>query len=141
MKFSAKQRQRILEQCARRDTNDSICAVSRRYGLASNGQTLLRWMRQWNGTTESLREREHPGRPRILTRTQVHNSIRQPVIAANRAHRCINYSMIHRQLQQEHHLDVSVRTVRRYGRRDVGIRNRRVQRKTPHERNHTRTRT
>ena len=138
MKFSAEQRQRILQQCSLHDRFNGLCAVSRRWGLSPDGKTLQRWFRQWDGTVESLKERSRSGRPRLLTAAQVHNRILQPVVAANRAHRCINYASVHPALQQNENVRVSLRTVRRYGRVATGIKNRRTQRKTAHEGKHTR---
>jgi len=59
MKFSAEQRQRILQQCSLHDRFNGLCAVSRRWGLSPDGKTLQRWFRQWDGTVESLKERSH----------------------------------------------------------------------------------
>src|SRR5690242_4568263 len=73
MKFSAELKQHILTQYRAHSRSDSYRALSRRYGLSSNGLTIKRWMRRWDGTVSSLHDHPRPGRPHILTRQQVHN--------------------------------------------------------------------
>lgn len=139
MKYSAEQQHHILTQYCAHSRSDSYRALSRRYGLSSNGVTINRWMKRWDGTVASLTQRQRPGRPRLLTPRQVHNYIRQPITAANRRRTCINYSVVHQQLSRHVTVHVSRRTVRRYGKEQCGVKQKRTQARSPHERSHLHT--
>lgn len=141
MKFSAELKQHILTQYTAHSIDNSYRALSRRYGLASDGRTIKRWMKQWDGTAASLNDGHRSGRPRLLTDIEVHNNIHQPVVAANRRHECIDYSSLHRRLTHTIHKRVSLRTVQRYGRQRSGVRGKRARRLSSHERTHTHTHT
>lgn len=136
MKFSAEQKQRILSQYSPHSRDYSYRALSRRYNLSPDGRTIKKWRQQWDGTVSSLRGRRRPGRPRILTPTQVHNHIHQPIVAANRRHECINYATIHHRVTDSLQVNVSRSTIRRYGYNSIGIRQRRVVRRSPVECNY-----
>lgn len=134
MKFSTDLMQHILTQHTADPHNNSLRALSRRYHLTSNGSTIKKWMQRWNGTATSLAERKKKGRPCILTPLQIHNHIHQPIVAANRAHRRIDYRTVHRRMLRDTPLRVSLRTMQRYGLRRGDIRSQRTHIRCPHER-------
>lgn len=136
MKFDAELKHHILSQYSPRQRSSSLRALSRRYGLGSRGSTIAKWLRRWDGTAASLQERTRPGRPPTLTRRQVHNHIHQPVVAANRAHRCIDYPTVHRRLLDKTESRVSLRTVQRLGKERAHIKPLIPQRRSAPERKH-----
>lgn len=134
MKFSAEQKQHIVSQCSAAGENMSLRALSRQYGLSSKGSTLSRWMRRYDGSAASLKDKQRSGRPRILTQQEVHNHIREPIISHNRKHTPINYKQIHTLIRQRTQKRPSLQTVRRYGLEIVNAKQRRVRRRTSTER-------
>jgi transposase len=138
MKFSAEQRHHILTAYTPNSRNNSLRALSIQYGLAADGRTIKRWLKRWDGTVASLQDRKSSGRPRLLTPTLVHNHIRQPIIASNRSHVRVSYTDIHNRIRERNPVQISLRSVRRYGQVVVGARQLRTRRQSVDERKHTR---
>ena len=111
---SPQQKHDILRHIrSRRDDEDPV-NVAAQHGVYVDRKTIWRWQQRWNGTSHSLEHKIGAGRHRILTATQVSRLIRQPILAANRAHRSITYTSLHPLVKQKTHTNVSIRTIRRY---------------------------
>jgi hypothetical protein len=134
-KYSPELKHRILTRYTSDPDTNSYRSLSLLYGLAPDGRTIKRWKKQWNGTLASLRDKQRSGRPRLLTRQQVHSYIRQPVVASNRSHTPINYPTLHTRISQTNAAPVSLRSVQRYGASAVGIKPMTTRLKTAHESN------
>lgn len=120
--LSAEAKHAILLEYQPRSATHSFSALAARHSISGGSQTLEKWFQRWNGTVESLTRRSGSGRPRALTTTQVQRYIRQPVLQANRAHRAIHYPDLMPRLRQQTRQSVSLRTVQRYGRNELKIR-------------------
>lgn len=136
-KFTAEQKQLILSQYSAHDHSRSYRSLAHQYGISKDGRTVRRWMKRWDGTIESLKQRKGAGRPRILTPLQAHNHITQPVTAANRRHQPIHYRSIHTRLQHSLNKSMSLRSVQRYGRSMCKIKDKTVIPRESSERKHS----
>ena len=94
---------------------------------------LQRWHAQWDGTAASLKEGKSSGRPRVLNRAQVSRHVRAPILAANRAHRAIHYSELLPTVRQKTGAEVSLRSLQRYGKEELGARDKHSKKRTADE--------
>ena len=60
------------------------------------------------------------GRPRALSKREVQQHVRTPILRANRAHKAVHYSKLLPGVQQKTGKELSLRTLQRYG-KDVVI--------------------
>lgn len=123
--LSAEAKHAILLEYQPRSATHSFSALAARHSISGGAQTLEKWFQRWNHTVESLKRHSGSGRPRALTATQVQRYIRQPVLQANRAHRAIHYPELMPRLRQTSARSVSLRTVQRYGQKELKIRDKR----------------
>lgn len=123
--LSADAKHAILLQYRSRSAAHCFAALAARHSIAGGERSVRRWHQQWNGTAESLKRNRGSGRPRALTTTQVQRYIRQPILQANRAHRAIHYPSLLPRLRQTNAASVSLRTVQRYGQKELKIRDKR----------------
>lgn len=103
------------------------------YGGGLAHTTIERWYNRWNGTEESLERREGSGVHRLLSREEAKDTIDTIVRASNRNHDPINYSSIHREVEEKTGSSLSLSTLRRYGHEDAGIRYKRTKIRTEQE--------
>ena len=82
----------ILLEYSPRDATRSFAALASRHAIAGGKGTVLRWHSRWDGTVASLKRKEGSGKQRLLSRRQVQQHIRAPILAANRSHRAIHYT-------------------------------------------------
>ena len=59
--------------------------------------------------------------------------IRAPILAANRAHRAIHYTELLPQVQQATGKQLSIQTLRRYGKEELGVKQKRGVKRTANE--------
>ena len=113
----------ILLEYIPRSRAYSFAALAQRHNIRGGRKTIQRWHHQWDGTAVSLKERKSTGRPRILTRQQVQQHIRQPILDANRTATAIHYPQLRPRIQSETGRNPSIRTIRRYGKNELQARN------------------
>ena len=94
---------------------------------------MRRWHMQWDGTAASLQHKEGAGRPRALSRREVQQHVRSPILRANRAHKAVHYPAVADTVRQRTGKEVSLRTVRRYGKEELGARQRKGKKRTAEE--------
>ena len=111
----------------------SFSAPAAKHGITGGKRTVQNWHKQENGTIEPLERKAVAGRPRILTRAQVNRHIRTPIRAANRAHRAIHYTSLLPQVRQKTETDISLRTLQRYGKEEIGATNKRTRKRAADE--------
>jgi transposase len=98
-------------------------ALAKKYSIQGGKSVVCRWYAQWNGTVESLEEKKHTGRKHKLSEEDTQQLIEQPVEEALQKKQKINYSDIHQKIQSKPaHSDISLRTVQRIGKRELGLR-------------------
>lgn len=132
--LSAEAKHHILLEYAPGDATRSFAALARRHGIEGGGQTVGRWHARWNGTADSLKERERSGRPPALSAEQVDEYVRAPIRAANRAHRAIHYPDLLSSLRSATGADISLRTLQRHGEEELAVKQKRGIKRTANER-------
>ena len=98
---------------------------------------LQRWHERWNGTPQSLKEESRSGRPRRLSRGEVQCDVAGPILRANRSHTSVHYSAVVTEVREKTGAEISLRTVQRYGKEELGVRQRRGKKRTAEERQYT----
>lgn len=127
---SADAKHAILLEYRPRSQQHSLAALARRHNIAGAERTLHNWLQRWDGTAASLMHRRGAGRPRILTRAEVKQCLHAPLLAANRAHRAIHYTDMLPQVQRETRSSISLRSLRRYGKKELRAKNRKTTKRT-----------
>jgi hypothetical protein len=97
----------------------SFAALAAAHGVPGGKKTVERWYKQWDGTARSLERRPVSGRPRVLSRAEVSRHVRAPILAANRAHKPIHYTQLLPKVQEKTRKELSIRTLRRYGKEEL----------------------
>lgn len=131
--FSAEAKQHILLEYRARSPTRSFSSLAARHGVGGGADTVYRWYRRWDGTQRSLEKRERSGRPRVLSKREVQQHVRAPILRANRAHKAVHYSALLPSVREKTGKEVSARTVRRYGKEELGARQRRGKKRTADE--------
>ena len=127
------QKHSILLEYIPRSTTHSFAALAARHGVAGGGNTVQIWHQRWDGTAASLQRKEGGGRPRALSRREVQQHVRTPLLRANRAHKAVRYSTLLPTVRVKTGKEVSARTVRRYGKEELGAKQRRGKKRTAEE--------
>jgi len=131
--ISADIKHTILLQYSAHDTSRSFSALARRHGVKGGGRTVQRWHSRWNGTSQSLERHEGSGVTHILTPSEVSRHIRAPILAANRSHRSVSYTKLLPEVQRKTRKTVSLRTIQRIGKEQLGIKSQHTEKKTQQE--------
>jgi hypothetical protein len=131
--FSADTKHHILLEYRAGDAARSFSALALRHAVKGGKRTVQRWHRQWDGTPASLQRRQGSGKACLLSRAQVSRHIRAPILAANRAHRAISYTQLLPRVQSKTGKLVSIRTLRRYGKEQLLVMQRRSKKRTADE--------
>ncbi len=124
--FTADQKQLILEQYSPRDRIHSFSALAQQFRVAGGKGTVQRWYKHWNGTVESLQHRKRSGRPSVLKKEERRRHVLQPIQRRNRSHHPILYPELLSRVVTNSGRQLSLRTLRRYGKKDEGIKYRRT---------------
>lgn len=131
--LNAEAKHHILLEYAPRDAARSFAALAARHAVKGGWQLLQRWYQRWDGTPASLQERVRSGRPRLLSRAQVSRHVRAPILAANRAHRAINYAELLPRVRAATGSSLSLRSLQRYGKAELGAQQKRTKKRTAAE--------
>jgi len=131
--FSPEQKHSILLHLQSRRADQSPDDIARLHGVSGGRRTLNNWRQKWDGSAASLEHKQGAGRPRLLTFTQVKQLIHTPIVKKNRAHTAINYPQLLPSVQQKSGTQIALRTLRRYGKRDAGIKMKHTKRETVNE--------
>ena len=94
---------------------------------------MRRWHARWDGTVHSLKEKRRQGRPRTLSRAEVSRHVRAPLLAANRAHRAVHYTTLLPSVKARTGKQLSIQTLRRYGKEELGAKQKRNKKRTAGE--------
>src|SRR4051794_25352342 len=113
--FTPSQKQLILTQYSTRRPTPSFHSLADEYKVAGGHKTISRWHAQWNGTIASLLPKKRSSRPRILNKSEVTRYVRQSIQRKNRSHQAVHYTELLPRVVQNSGREVSVRTLRRYG--------------------------
>lgn len=124
----------ILQQYRPHSPTHSFAALAVQAGSGVTAQAVANWDKRWNGTAASLQHRAGAGRPRVLSGVQVARHILPRIRSANRKHQAIHYPDILPAVRSATHTSVSLRSIRRYGKEQLGVKQKRVKIRTARER-------
>lgn len=130
---SAETKHSILLEYSPRSPTHSFAALAARHGVCGGKSTVARWHQQWDGTARSLQRKAGSGKQRLLSRAQVSRHIRAPILAANRAHRAISYTQLLPSVRAKTGVELSLRTLRRYGKVEQGAKHKHTKKRTAAE--------
>lgn len=68
-----------------------------------------------------------------MSRKEVQQHVRAPILRANRAHKAVHYPAVVESVRQRTGKEVSLRTLRRYGKEELGARQRKGKKRTAEE--------
>ena len=91
---------------------------------------MRHWHDRWDGSAISLKRRAGSGRPRKLSSRQAQQHIRKPILAANRKHRPISYTQLLPSVQAATASQLSLRTLRRYGKEELRVKSKATKKRT-----------
>ena len=131
--LNAETKHAILLEYTPRSATHSFVALAQRHGIAGGAKVLQRWHARWDATAASMKEGKSSGRPRVLNRAQVSRHVRAPILAANRAHRAIHYSELLPTVRQKTGTEVSLRSLQRYGKEELGAKQKHTKKRTAAE--------
>jgi transposase len=131
--FTPQLKHHILKHYSVHSRDRSFAALARLYAVPGGKQTVQQWHRRWNGSAASLENKARSGRPRTLTRRQVNDYIRTPIKNKRRAHATVHYPDLLPALRQKIGKQISLRTLQRYGKEELGIKLKHTQRRTASE--------
>jgi transposase len=114
-------------------------SLSEQYNIKGGRMTISRWLQQWDGTPESLERKESSGRPTLLTSKQIRDTIQLPIRNKNRSSQPIHYPDLLPSITKKTGKKISVETIRRIGREQLGIKQKRTNKRTTVESKHTHT--
>jgi transposase len=131
--LSAEVKHHILLEYSPRSPTHSFSALAARHAIPGGRQTVQQWHARWDGTARSLERRVGSGRERTLSSRQVQQHVRAPILRANRAHRVVHYTQLLPSVRQKSGTEVSLRTLQRYGREELGAKQKHTKKRTAEE--------
>lgn len=137
--ITAQQKHDILIHVRDRRGNEQPEEIAARHGVAAGRSTVYSWLQQWDGTPRSLERKAGSGKQRTLSAAEVQRHVRAPILAANRAARAVHYPSLLASVRQKTGKPVSIQTLRRYGKEELGAKQRRGKKRTADESQCTRT--
>lgn len=131
--ITAQQKHDILVHVRDRRGSEQPEQIAARHGVAAGRSTVYSWLQQWDGTPRSLERKAGSGKPRTLSAQQVSQHVREPLLAANRKHRAVHYPQLLPSVRAATGTELSLRTLQRYGREQLGARQRKGKKRTADE--------
>ena len=133
VKFSPSLKHHILTQYQPSSTTHNFSALARLYAIPGGHSTIYRWHERWNGTPQSLEKKHVSGRPRKLSKRQVDRYIRIPIRNKRRRKLAVHCTDLMPSIHSNINKEISLRTIQRYAKRDVGTKLIHTKKKTRHE--------
>jgi hypothetical protein len=133
MHLTAEQKHSILTHYRARGHGQTAADVAAAHGVKGGASLICKWARQWDGTPASLKRQLGSGKARILSRADISRHVRAPILAANRVHRAVHYTMLLPEVQRKTRRQVSLRTLQRYGKEECGAKQKHSKKRTADE--------
>jgi hypothetical protein len=133
MLYTPAHKHSILTHYCAGERSADFTALARRFAVAGGARTIRRWYERWDGTPRSLETKTRSGRPRALSKREVLQHVRTPILRANRAHQAVHYPAVEEAVRQKTGRRVSLRTIQRYGKEELGAKQRRGKKRTADE--------
>jgi hypothetical protein len=122
----------LLEYTSHSPTHD-FAALALRHAVQGGADVVRHWHDRWDGTPASLQRKAGTGRARTLSRADISRHIRAPILAANRAHRAVHYTTLLPSVRAKTGKQLSLRTLRRYGKDVLGAKQKHSKKRTADE--------
>jgi len=132
--LTAEQKHSILTHLRSGGEGVSAEGVAAAHGVKGGSSTLKKWMKKWDGTAQSLQRREVSGRPRALSIAQATRHLKPRILAVNRRGQAVHYTTLLPAVTAASGKKVSLRTLQRYGKEDLSIKQRRSKKRPASER-------
>lgn len=132
--LTPKQKHDILVHYRPRSPNHSFVALAKHAEGGVTDRSIRNWYQRWDGTPTSLQHRTIAGRPRTLSRAQVKRHVQPRIRSANRKHHAIHYPDILPAVRSATHKQLTLRTLQRYGKEELGVKQKTVKIRTARER-------
>jgi hypothetical protein len=113
----------------------SFRALSRHFKIIGGHPLVRSWYKQWNGTSASLEPKPKHGRPRALSTVEANKYIGNAIRYSNRNSTPIHYSQIYINIKNNTRKNISLSSVRRYG-KALGAHQSTTIKRTSRERKH-----
>jgi transposase len=132
--LTSNEKHNILKLYVKRSTTHGFVALARQHCISGGEKVIRNWFKQWDGTPQSLERKQGSGRPTKLTPAQVNDCIRTPIRNKNRAAVPVHYPQLLPAIQEKTGEPVSLRTVQRTGKEQLGVKQKRTKKRTREER-------
>jgi hypothetical protein len=132
--LSPEQKHSIVARYRPRSPTHSFSALASQAGGGVTKSTVRNWYLRWDGMVASLKHEPVLGRPRVLSRGQVTRHVQPRIRAANRNARPIHYTDLLPVIHQATGKQMSIRTLRRYGKQELGAKQKHTVKRTTAER-------
>ena len=119
--YTAQFKHKILLEYTAGNRTGSFPVLAQQYNIKGGRRTLLRWYSHWDGTAASLERKSGSGRRRLLTPQQVKKYVVKPIRRCNKEHVAVDYPELKIAMEEEIHHEISVRSLRRYGKEEGDI--------------------
>ncbi len=135
--LTSQQKHDILKLYSPFDRSHSFAALAQQYNIKGGRQVVEKWYHQWNGKSESLERKNGSGRPKALTSKQVKDLIQIPIRNKNRASVPVHYPELLPAITEKTGKQISLRTIQRVGKEQLGAKQKRTNKRTAVESNYT----
>jgi transposase len=135
--YSSDLKHHILSQYRPYSPHHSFHALALSVGGGLSASTISDWYSRWDGTPQSLERKAGSGRPRIMTRAQMAQQILPRVRSANRRHEAVHYTTIKPAVERAIGKSISLRTIQRYGKKILHIKDKKTKKRTAVERRYS----
>lgn len=123
---------KVLEEYHRGVYGCGFKSLAKRFKIVGGHKLIMSWYSQWNGTVDSLYQRSRGHRTRTMTQQEVQKYIVDFVKSMNSQRARVTYKMVQAHVKSSLKREVSIRTIRRYG-KECGIRWKRTRELTPRD--------
>lgn len=127
------QKHNILQSYTTSTHKNTFESLAQQHNIKGGARVIQRWYSKWNGTPESLQRQEGSGRPAILSTQEVNNYIRTPIRNKNRSFTPIHYPELKATIVEKTEKSISLRTVQRIGKTQLGVKQKRTKKRTREE--------
>jgi len=131
--FTPEQKHEILLEYQPHTPDHSFATLATRHRVAGGRDVVRRWFKQWDGTAASLQRKPGSGRPRVLTTAEVQQHVATTIRDRNRSHQPIHYNEVQQSVTTSTGKRPSLRTIQRYGRDELGGRQKHGKKRTANE--------
>ena len=121
--YSKDFKERVVKYYHDHRSSFSFTDVAKLFGVAGGRMTVSRWYKQFLSYKKQVKTKERTGRPTLWSRAQMNKFITRKIKSKNRLHEPIHYTTLQQEMKEESEGKLSLRTIQRYGKEKLGIKN------------------